>query len=82
MLTIRDQIAMYASDGREGYAIADAVFANIIVRLRRDKRFRGMSTFELELLLADARGDAERQLYNKLRGRVHVEDIDDLGEAL
>jgi hypothetical protein len=80
MLTLRDRLAIYASDGRRAYRIVDTAFANIIACLRRDPRFRGVSASDLELLLADARASAETQLVRELRDRVHVEDV--IGEDL
>ena len=73
MLTLRERIGLYTTDGRKGYAIADGIFTDIIVSLRRDPRFRGVPIFDLELLLADARGDAEHRLIGELKDRVHVE---------
>ena len=75
MLTVRDRIVTYASDGRKAYEIVDAVFADIINSLRHDPHFRGVSAFDLELLLADARAIAERRLVRELRDRIHVADI-------
>jgi hypothetical protein len=55
MLTVRKQVGLFVRDGRKAYEIADAVFADIIARLHRDPRFRGVKVSDLELLLADAR---------------------------
>jgi hypothetical protein len=70
-----DRLATYASDGRRGYKIADTLFASIIVALRRDPRFRAVPIFDLELLLADTRADAEKHLVRELRDRIHIEDV-------
>ena len=81
MLTLRDRLATFATDGRGAYKIADALVDGIIAALRRDPRFSAHSTFEIELVLADARTDVARRLVRELRDRVHVADIDD-GECL
>jgi hypothetical protein len=70
----------YASDGRRAYGIVGTVFARIIRTLRRDPRFSTVPIFDLELLLADVRVEAERQLVRELRDRIHVDDIE--GEHL
>ncbi|MDA9424024.1 hypothetical protein [Bradyrhizobium sp. CCBAU 53380] len=66
-----------ASDGRRAYTIVGTLFARIIRTLRRDPRFSAVPRFDLELLLADERAEAERQLVRELRDRIHA---DDLGE--
>jgi hypothetical protein len=77
MLNLRDRLTTYASDGRTAYKIVGALFDNIISRLRRDPRFRAVSVFDLELLLADARVNAERQVMHELKDRIHLDDIRD-----
>jgi hypothetical protein len=59
IMPLRDRFATYASDGRKAYEIIDSLFA-VIVALRRDPRFRNLPVFDLELLLADTRVNAER----------------------
>jgi hypothetical protein len=75
IITLRDRLANYASDGRKAYKIVDSLFAGIIVALRRDPRFSNLREFDLELLLADTRVNAERHLLGELKGRVHLDDI-------
>jgi hypothetical protein len=77
MLNLRDRLTTYASDGRTAYKSVGALFDNIISRLRRDPRFRAVSVFDLELLLADARVNAERQVMHELKDRIHLDDIRD-----
>jgi hypothetical protein len=66
-----------AADGRRAYKIVGALFAEIIATLRRDPRLHELSVFDLELLLADARANAERQLVYELRDRIHIDHIED-----
>jgi hypothetical protein len=66
VLTLRDRIVTYANDGRRAYEIVDAAFANIVASLRCDPHFRGVSAFDLGLLLADARAS----LYTGSHSRV------------
>ena len=75
IITHRDRLANYASDGHEAYKIVDSLFAGIIVALRRDPRFSNLRVFDLELLLADARVNAERHLVGELKDRIHLDDI-------
>ena len=79
-MTLRDRLATYASDGRRAYKIVDALVDGIIAVLRRDPRFRAVPLCDLQLLLADARANAAKQLICELRDRVHLDDID--GEDL
>ena len=74
IITLRDKLATYASDGRRAYKIVDSLFAGIIVALRRDPRFSNLPVFDLELLLADTRVNAERSLIGELKDRVHLDD--------
>jgi hypothetical protein len=71
---LRDRLANYASDGRRAYPIIDALFLAITRALRRDPRV-AVPISDLELLLADARRDAESKLVRELRGRIHIDDI-------
>jgi len=65
----------YVSDGREGLEIADEAFVDIIAALRQDPRFRAVSLFDLELLLADKRAELGRRLVRELRSRIHIDDL-------
>jgi hypothetical protein len=73
----RARLIDYASDGRRAYPIAEEIFAGIITALRRDLRFRAVAFDALELLLADARREAEIKLVRELRDRIHIDDIGD-----
>ena len=75
ILPLRDRLATYVSDGRNAYKITDSLFAGIIVALRRDPRLRSVPVFDLELLLADTRVNAERLLVRELKDRIHLDDI-------
>jgi hypothetical protein len=77
IMTLRDRLADYASDGRSAYQIVEALIDGIIAALRRDPRFRSMPVFDLELLLADTRVNAERQLIEELKDRIHLDDVGD-----
>jgi hypothetical protein len=74
MLT-RRELANYAASGRRAYGIVDVIFADVMIGLRKDSRFRAVSTFDLELLLADARRNVESLLLRELRDRIHLDDI-------
>jgi hypothetical protein len=76
-MSLREKITSYAADGRRAYKIVGALFAEIIATLRRDPRLHELSVFDLELLLADARANAERQLVYELRDRIHIDHIED-----
>jgi hypothetical protein len=69
------RLADYASNGRRAYPVICALFDSIIATLRRDPRFRAVTVSDLDLLLADARRNAEIQLFRELRGRVRLDDI-------
>jgi hypothetical protein len=75
VMTLRDELEAYAADGREACKITDEIFDGIVTALRRDRRFAAMPLQELELVLADARVDSERRLFNELRGCVHLDDV-------
>jgi hypothetical protein len=75
-MTLRDRLEAHAHSGREASPIVEDLFGAIVVALRRDQRFAGIPLREFDLLFADARADAERRLFNKLRDRVHLDDVD------
>lgn len=75
-MTLRDKLEAYASSGREASHFAEELFDAIVVALRRDRRFAGIPLREFELLLADAHADIERRLFDALRDRVHLDDVD------
>lgn len=65
-----------ASNGRRAYPIVRALFDGIVDVLRCDPRLRAVvSRGDLELLLADARRDAEILLVRELRDRVALADL-------
>ena len=76
IMTLRHELEPFASNGREAFGIVESLFAEIVAALRRDQRFTDVRLQELELLFADARADAERRLFNELRDRVHLDDVD------
>jgi hypothetical protein len=75
-MTLRYELEPFAHSGREAFAIVESLFAEIIASLRRDRRFAATPASELELLLADIRADVEQRLFNELRDRVHLDDVD------
>jgi hypothetical protein len=75
-MTLRHQLGPFAASGRKAYRIAGGLFDAIIITLRRDQRFADIKAYELDLLLADVRSDAEQRLFDEMVGRVHLDDID------
>ena len=80
-MTLRDELEPFASTGREAARIVDTFFDAAVASLRRDHRFTKICLREFDLLLADARRDAERQLFNELRDKVHLDDVDVVMES-
>jgi len=74
---ICDLLQARASTGYDAFQIVETTFAKIIAALRRDPRFTNIPVFELELLLADPRGETERTLFAEMRDRVHLDDAED-----
>ena len=75
-MTLRDRLEAFASNGREASHIARELFDAVVVALRRDRRFAGISLQEAELLFADVHVDIERRLFVALRDRVRLDDVD------
>ena len=75
-MTLRRQLEPFASSGRKAFRITTSMFDAIVIALRRDRRFAGIKAYELDLLLADARTEMERRLFDELRDRVHLGDVD------
>lgn len=75
-MTLRHELEPYASSGREASHIVEKLFYAVVVALRRDPRFAGIPLREFQLLLADVHADAERRLFDELRDRVHLDDVD------
>jgi hypothetical protein len=75
-MTLRYELEPFASTGRESAHLVQELFDAIVVALRRDRRFAGVPLCEFELLLADVYVAAERQLFERLRDRVHLDDVD------
>jgi hypothetical protein len=73
---IVDLLQARASSGRQASRIVEAIFAKIVVRLRRDPRFAGVSPFEFDLLLADISSEAEKVLFAELRDRIALHDAE------
>jgi hypothetical protein len=73
---IIDLLQARASSGRNAFRIVETVFTDIIARLRRDPRFKSVSQFELELLLADTSSKAENLLFAELRDRIALRDAE------
>ena len=80
-MTLRYELEPFASTGREAALILDELFNNIIAALRRDRRFAEIRLQELELIFADPRADAEQRLFDELRDRVQLGDVDTVGGA-
>jgi len=75
-MTLRHELEPFASSGDEAFRITDDLFTGIITALRRDRRFADMRLQEFELLFADMRADAEQRLFDRLRDRVSLDDVD------
>jgi hypothetical protein len=74
---LRDLLQARASNGLKAFDIVEATFTAIITALLRDPRFTGSITrFELELLLANARGAMERTLFDEMVHRIHVAEAE------
>jgi len=64
------------SDGSEAYAIVEEAFADIIAIIR--KRYPDLTFAAAELMLADAKRDAEDLLFGQLRGTVDAGEVIDV----
>jgi hypothetical protein len=73
---IRDDLAAWASDGRNAYTLVDDLWTRILAALRRDPRFAGMKVLDFELVTARVRADAEEELFDALHKRLHLEDAE------
>jgi hypothetical protein len=71
-MNLRDELTPFANTGSEAFSIIDRFFTKVTAALRRDQRFADVPRFEIELLLADA----QQWLFNELRDRVHLDDVD------
>jgi hypothetical protein len=69
-MTLRDELEPFASTGREAFRIVENLLDAVVAALSRIRQQ------ELELLFADARGEAEQRLFDELRDRVHLDDVD------
>ena len=72
-MTLHDELEAFANNGYEASKIVDRWIADIITTLLRDT---ALTRFELELLLADSHALIERELFQLLIHRVHMDDID------
>jgi len=77
---LTDLLEVRAHNGRDAYHYVETLFARIVSVLRRDPRFAGISLFELELMFADARREAENILFHAMCGRLHLDDARDAVE--
>jgi hypothetical protein len=81
-MTLRDELEPFASKGREAGRIVDKLFDEIIDLIRDDPRSpvymrcAEVCRERFELLFADKRAETERLLFNSLRDRVHLDDVD------
>ena len=75
-MSLRHGLEPFANSGREAAHLIEEILDSVVVALRHDRRFTGIPLSEFELLFADIHRDAERRLFNKLRDRVHLDDID------
>ena len=75
-MTLRRKLEPFAASGRKAYCITGSLFDAIVTTLRCDQRFPGIKAYELDLLLADVRNEAEQCFFNELRDRVHLDDAD------
>jgi hypothetical protein len=75
-MTLRGELEAFASSGREAFQIIERLFNDIFAALRRDRRFADIRQQEFDLLLADARADAEQRLFDELCGRVRLDEVE------
>jgi hypothetical protein len=75
-MTLRRDLEPFTVDDREAGRVVQDLLDDAVAALRRDRRFAGIRLFEFDLILADVRGNAERRLFEKLRDRVHLDDVD------
>ena len=80
-MSLRDELEPFANSGREASRIVEELFDAVVVALRRDQRFTGIPLRDFDLMFADAYGAAERRLFNELRDRVHLDDVDVVDEV-
>jgi hypothetical protein len=76
VVTLRFELEPFASTGREAPRLVEEWFDLIVVSLRRDRRFAGIPLHDFELLLADAHTHIEQCLFDRLKGRVSLDDVD------
>jgi hypothetical protein len=75
-VTPRRELEPFAASGRKAFRLTQNIFDAIVATLRRDQRFAGTKPYELDLLLADLRCETERCLFDEMRNRVNLDDID------
>jgi hypothetical protein len=76
MSALRSELEPFAASGREAFHLVEIWFTAIDAALRRDPRFAVIRPSEMKLLLADARAGIERRLFDELKDRVHLDDVD------
>ncbi|MGY8682661.1 hypothetical protein Q2941_33510 [Bradyrhizobium sp. UFLA05-153] len=75
-MTLRCELEPFAARGRKAFSITRSLFDAIVATLRRDQRFLGIKSDDLDLLLADLRRETEQRLFNEMRDRVHLDDVE------
>ena len=75
-MNFRDELTPFANTGHEAYGLVDRFFLEIVTALQRDRRFTSVPRSEIELILANTRANAEERLFNELRDRVHLDDVE------
>jgi hypothetical protein len=74
---ICDLMQARTSSGRAAFEIIKITVAKVIAALRRDPRFCTITSFELELLLADVHRDTGNMLFEAMHNRIHIDDAED-----
>jgi hypothetical protein len=74
--TLRDELEPFTGSRHEAAHLVEELLDAVVVALRCDCRFAGIPLRDFELLLADVHVNAERRLFNRLDGTVHLDDVD------
>ena len=74
---ICDLLEARANSGRKAFQYVEALFTKVAAALRRDPRFATITLFELELLLANERCEAEKILVDEMRDRIRLDEAED-----
>jgi hypothetical protein len=73
---LENALATWTSDGDEAFEIAEQMFDSVIATIR--KRYPDLSLAAAELLLADAKRDAEADLFALLHNTLDRDDAIDV----